>query len=821
MLQSQDESVLGPSTTAWWGQVHDDDVRPFLAMAKDIGGGGTEYYETLFRVRRADGTWVWFFSRGTVTEKYEGKAVLVSGSIMDVSALRSDVKFQHGCQEASNSDAMLAYSPDLIVRMDEELTPLCTNPRIARYLTRATAHDESLENDLTSAINPTQIRFFQEKVQNVFAYGFSIREKVTFPTSYGHEVTGEYSFWPEFDSEGTVVAVLTQFRDLTDQILAERRAKLNEMRLEALYRLSQMDSAAESQVLNHVIESLIQLTESEAGFLFFPHADPRGTGEVVWSKSLFPFIEASRPPHKQLPRDLLTLVSDEKHAFGRLLANGNGVYPLLRPFDGRFDLFRFISAPVRDRGRIFCIAAAFNKDTRYEESDLQQLEAFTNSAWHILRRHKLINALHQAKEAAERANRELHLAKESAENANKVKDTFLANVSHELRTPLNGVLSMLQLLDPTPLSERQREYVETAQVSSKALLRIISDILDISRIEAGKFALHFEIMDLKNTVKSSLDMFRFEAERKGLEFSLHMDETIPDYVFGDDARVRQVLFNLVGNAIKFTERGRISVGCSAVRSQKAGEAVVRFWVEDTGIGIPLEMQDSIFEAFTQVDSSSTKKYPGTGLGLTIAKRIVELAGGEIGLESRPGIGTSVQCTLCFKEAPPLSGPHETCEEQFAHTPARQMDILVAEDDPTNRFALATFIQRLGHNPLCVNNGRQALEALQLHRFDCLFTDIQMPDMDGLEVVRRIRENRLDDIPPSDETRALLREGARTDIGSPSPTNPGIPVVSVTAHAMTGDKDRFLKLGMNFYLSKPIQLQELRSILQQIAKKLTV
>ena len=821
MLQSRDASVLGPSTAPWWGQVHEDDVRPFLAMARDIGQGRVDQYETLFRVRRGDGSWVWFFSKGTVTKRHEGKAVLISGSIMDVSELRSDVKFQHGCQESRNEDAMLVYSPDLIVRMDEKLTPLFTNPRIARYLTRANRIGEngSLNPGENSGIDQGQIQFLQDNVWKVFASGFSVREKVTFPTAYGHGVTGEYSFWPEFDSEGKVVAVLTQFRDLTDQILAERRAKLNEMRLEALYRLSQMDSAIHTQVLDFVLESLIRLTESETGFLFFPHADPRGPGQVVWSRDLTASIGFSKLPQKQLPHYLLNLLSCKKNTIRRLLTNGSGVYPLLRLFDGDLSIIRFISAPVLDRGRIVCIAGVFNKDTRYEESDLQQLEAFINSAWHIVRRHRLIYALQQAKESAELANKELKLAKESAESANKVKDNFLANVSHELRTPLNGVLSMLQLLDPSPLSDQQREYLDTAKISSRALLRIISDILDISLIEANKFVLHTDEMDFRSTVSSSLDIFRYEQSRKSLEFSLDMDDAIPAYIIGDDARLRQVIFNVVGNALKFTDHGTIAVNCSLLPPQKKGEVRVLFTVRDTGIGIPKEVQESIFDAFMQVDSSSTKKHAGTGLGLTIVKRIAEIAGGSVEIESQIGVGTTVRCTLCFTEAPGATPQAEVTEAHPTDAPTRSMDVLVAEDDPTSRFALARFLQRLGHRPVCVHNGRQALEALQLHNFDCIFTDIQMPNMDGLELVRRIRDARLDDIIPTDETRVLLHEGIPGEYDNTIQVDPAVPVVSVTAHAMSGDKDRFLSLGMNHYLSKPILLKDLHSILHQIVNEI--
>lgn len=821
ILQSQDDDVLGPNTAAWWSRVHEDDVLPFITVARDIAEGRMEQYQTLFRVSLPDGGWVWLFSKGAVVQKHQGMAVLVTGSLMDISALRSDVKFQHGSRDCLPDEAMLAYSPDLIVRMDHELTPLFTNPRIIRSLTRSPGTPIAREGGPLQGIDPRQMNFIKSNVHKVFDTGFAVREQVTLPTVYGHDVTGEYSFWPEFDGRGRVVAVLTQFRDLTDQILAERRAKLNEMRLDALYQLSQMDSDEREQVLDFVMESLIRLTGSDSGFLFFPHGGCGSAGHIVWSKSLHELVGASRLPQQRLPKDLLNLISSDKHSVHRQLTNGSGVYPLLRPLDGDFQITRFISAPALDRGRIVCLAAVFNKETRYEEADLQQLEAFINSAWHIISRHKYINAMHKAKEAAEMANKELQLAKESAEKANKVKDAFLANVSHELRTPLNGVLAMIQLLEPTPLSPRQREYLDTAKKSGHALLRIISDILDISRIEADRFELHWERMDLRSAVSSSIDIFRHEASRKGIAISLEMDEAIPSELCGDDARMRQIVFNLVGNAIKYTERGEISVKCSLLPDSKEDKILVEFSVRDTGIGIPPQMQEKIFEAFTQVDSSVAKKYPGTGLGLSIVKRIMDHTGGVIHLESEVGVGTEVRCRIPFLKAAQSAQPQEkeVEEEDLSAAPVKSMDILVAEDDPTSRFALSTFLKRLGHRPVCVSDGRQALEALLLRPFHCLLTDIQMPDMDGLELVRRIRGKRMEGVEPSEEIRSLLQTAPSLEFQSLVEAASSMPIVSVSAHAMSGDKDRFLAEGMDHYISKPILLKELRSVLNQIASKL--
>lgn len=818
ILQNDDDGILGPNNSKWWPLVHTEDLAPLMDAARDIAEDRTELYQALLRVRRGDGTWVWQLSRGHVTERREGKPVKVTGTICDVSTLRSDVKFQHGSQILDQGNALLAKSPELIVRMDRQLDALFNNPRVARYLTGAAVPGLVDPDADPFHIPPEQLKFFREKVTRVFDTGISVREIVTFPTKYGHTVTGEYSFWPEYDPKGRVLSVLTQFRDLTEQILAERRASLNEMRLEALYRLTQMDSAPREEVLDFVMESLVHLTGSEAGFLFFP-AEGGETGHAVWSSDLQTRVAPDTLPRTMLPTDLFSLLVDDGGTARRRLANGNGLFPLHQSLNSTLNIMRFISAPVFDRDRLVCIAAVINKESLYYEDDLQQLEAFIRNFWLILRRHMFVQQLQIAKEDAEKVNEELKLAKEIAENANKVKDSFLANVSHELRTPLNGILSMLQLLEGMPLSPREREYVNTAAASGRSLVRIVSDILDFSRMETDKFELHNEKMNLGDTVRSTLKLFQQEAAHKGLEFSFVIDEGIPSLVQGDDARVRQVIFNLVGNALKFTERGGIVVTCSPLPAKNPEEILVHLSVKDTGIGIPPALRDIIFEAFTQLENSSSKKTSGTGLGLAITKRIVDLMGGSIEVESELGVGTDVHCTLRFAKAKDSLAAQEATWREEEKIPALVMDILVAEDDPTSSFALRAFLQQAGHRVVCVDNGRQALEALQLHHFHCLFTDILMPCMDGLELIARIREQNVAGFLPAEETRAILHTAIPGSDGEILPLDPRIPAVSVSAHAMPGDQEKFLRQGMDYYIAKPIIVKELHAILALIAKRL--
>lgn len=802
LLCRRDKQVLGGSTEAWWPYMHEDDVAPFCDMARKIVEGSTTQYRTLFRIRRCDGTWGWFLSRGRVVAFEQGDPVQVAGALMDVSELHEDVKFQHGTFGAEPGHTVPEPSPDLILRMDENLSPLYASPRIARSMTRGQDFPFVRDATLPQGMKPEQPAFLQERIRRVFSDGTALREQVTFGTAYGHDVTGEYSFWPEYDERGVVTAVMVRFRDLTDQILAERRAELNEMRLEALYRLTQMDGAPREEVLRFVMDSLIRLTGSKDGFLFFPHSHPGNRGSVVWSAHCGAFSEHCPLPKDMLPQELFRMATGDDGEMCAVIKNGNSLHPVAASFGGRMNIMRYISAPVLDADKVVCIAGVYNKESDYREADLQQLEAFVSGAWLILRRHRFM--------------RELQAAKEAAEHASRVKDQFLANISHELRTPLHGILSMLQLLELSLMTEEQRRYVETAGASGQTLVRIIADILDFSRIVSDKMCLRTEPFSLKAAVESVLPHFLIQAAEKGVAFGADFDEAIPPVLLGDAARIRQILFNIVGNALKFTDRGSIRVECALLASTRKDRVRIYLAVHDTGIGIAPEMQDYIFEEFTQVDNSSTRKYSGVGLGLSIVRRLVHLMGGSITIDSEAGSGTSVLCSFplevpgAFEDEVRAAGS-ESCS-------GKQLDILVAEDDAAGRFAIQRFLQRAGHRPVCAPNGRTALEALKLYPFDCLFTDIQMPGMDGMEVVHRIRENNLDDIVPSDEARSLVAAVIPGLYKQMLPVPADMPVVAVSAHVMSEDKERFMRAGMDFYLPKPLAMDELTRVLKAVAAR---
>ena len=383
--------------------------------------------------------------------------------------------------------------------------------------------------------------------------------------------------------------------------------------------------------------------------------------------------------------------------------------------------------------------------------------------------------------------RELQLAKAAADRANVAKSLFLANMSHEIRTPMSGIFGMIELLQSTPLDKEQRQYLEAMQSAGESLLMIIDDILDFSRIEAGKVELRREPFNLGAVVQDVVGIHRPRVEAKGLSFTLSMADMPPAALMGDAFRLKQVLSNLLSNAIKFTEAGEIIL---AVRPERVGaeEVAVRFSLSDTGIGVPEEMMDAIFEPFMQADASIARRFGGTGLGLAICRELVELMGGRIWVERMPPKGTTFHFIVRFDFAKdvPLVLP---ATDGAVATPG--IRILVAEDDPVNRQILERLLKMRGYIPEVVHNGREALERLELEKFDLIFMDASMPEIDGVSATMKIRmfpENHL---------------------------NYGIPVVAVTAHAFEEDRKRFLDAGMTRVITKPFSVHDVIEAIEQL------
>lgn len=378
----------------------------------------------------------------------------------------------------------------------------------------------------------------------------------------------------------------------------------------------------------------------------------------------------------------------------------------------------------------------------------------------------------------ERKNQSALLAaKEQAEVANKAKSEFLANMSHEIRTPLNGLMGMMQLLEMTALSEEQLEYTSTALRSGERLTRLLGDILDLSKIESGRMSLNPTNFSLYDTFKALEETFSSLCRSKGLPLKTSISADVPEILIGDEVRFRQIIFNLVGNAMKFTDIGIVEVSASSLHLASDSSIRVLVTISDTGPGIAENKLDSICEPFTQAATSLTKLHQGAGLGLTISKRLVDAMGGELVIESQEGFGTTAYLMLPFNL---IKLPSAVINNINKSSQCKSLKILLVEDDAINQNSIKILLSKIGHDVDVADNGKIALDILSKNTYDCIFMDIQLPEIDGIEVTRRIRTN---------NTSALK----------------DIPIIALTAFAMPDDKDKFLSAGMSDYIAKPCNL----------------
>ncbi len=408
---------------------------------------------------------------------------------------------------------------------------------------------------------------------------------------------------------------------------------------------------------------------------------------------------------------------------------------------------------------------------------------------------QLSKAFNSMIEQVQLRDRALEDAKNLAEEANQSKSQFLANMSHEIRTPMNGIFGMSELLANTHLNAKQTRYVKIVRNSASSLLSIINDILDFSKIEVGKLDLESINFDLSEVLSETIELFSETAESKKIELIHKVPSALPNLLIGDPVRLRQILINLLGNALKFTEKGKVEFFVS-VHEESNEHAVLRFSIQDTGIGIAKDKLDSIFDAFTQADETTTRRFGGTGLGLAISNHLIGLMGGGLSVKSTLGKGAEFSFELPFSKQTqrPAEKPRKHGVAQVdtvlagTHEESVTKVILLAEDNPVNQDVAKDMLEQIGHQVDIANNGVEALEMIQNRQYDIVLMDIHMPKMDGIEASHKIR-------------KLEMKLGVHT------------PIIALTANAMSGDRERFIAEGMDGYLSKPFTKLALAKVLQ--------
>jgi signal transduction histidine kinase len=466
-----------------------------------------------------------------------------------------------------------------------------------------------------------------------------------------------------------------------------------------------------------------------------------------------------------------------------------------------FELVEILKSNPRTKDILVIFVTAISTDTKYAVKGLnagavdylyKPLNPFVTSAkvdsfiQFVRTQRDIINK----NKELELYQKELIKAKELAEQGKKIKENFLANMSHEIRTPINGIIGIANLLEKTELTEEQREMISLLEISSNSLLGVINDILDLSKIEAGKFKINRAPTNIAVLCRSVIDLLRIRAKEKHLELITDFDPQIPKNIEADSLRLNQILMNLIGNAIKFTSEGCVTLKIEVI-GRKANTVQLRFSVTDTGIGIPANKIDKIFETFEQADDSTTLNFGGTGLGLSIVKNLAELKGGELTVSSEESRGSTFCFTNWYEALPDEAGIANRAPEKLL--PFENVNILVAEDNPINKFLIVKILKGWNIDADVVENGQEALDKLKSNDYDLILMDTFMPVMNGLEATKLIREDYV-------------------------PGKKNIPLITFSAAVMENDKKAALAAGADDVLSKPFELAVLHQKIAQFTAK---
>ena len=799
LMLGHDPAGFAESRELWQARLHPDDRTATGAALDDYLQGYAPEFRTEFRMRTRAGDWRWIQSVGRIV------AYDASGKPLRMLGIHTDIT------ERKQMEARLLES-EFFLRQGQQLSqlggwradPLLNTVMWTEGVYEIVEMPVDYQPDLATGLD-----FYtpesRERVVAALHHALDTGESFSLEVQVRGAASGQLKWtelrgFPHYGSDGRIEYLKGTLQDITErkrieleldrhrlhleELVRERTAELHEanlrllqsdLRLQAMFEMSQQAATmGERELLQHGIEQAVRLTGSQIGYLHFINEDQETIQLITWSQETLAHCQAVYDDH--YPVSQAGVWADTVRSGRPVVHNDYQALPQRKGYPpGHAHLVRHLGVPVVEGGKVRMILGVGNSPTDYDETDVRELELVGHDLWRIYTRR--------------RAEILLAAAKEAAEAASRAKSTFLANMSHEIRTPLNAITGFAHLIRRSGVTQHQASQLDKIDAAGQHLLDLINTILDLAKIEAGKLVLEQAAVNVAAIVANVTALLQSTAQAKGITLVTDVAAP-PDSLLGDPTRLQQSLLNLASNAVKFTDRGRVTL---RVRAEPDGDAHLRlrFEVEDTGIGIAPGVLARLFSEFEQADNSTTRRHGGTGLGLAITRKLAQLMGGDAGAASEPGVGSTFWFTARLQRDPTAvvrgTVSADASAERILQRDFAGRRVLVVEDEPINQEITRMLLEGAGLVVDTAENGLKAIERAGRERYDAILMDMQMPEMDGPEAARRLR---------------TMPACART------------PILAMTANAFAEDRARCFAAGMNDFITKPVEPRYLFTVLLQ-------